>query len=1475
MAETKWVRGLWRELGFGVVLGCALGAVLGVVGVAEAQESVPTAGTLDRKVLPKELEDWVPWVESRLGERVCPAFSGAVACVWPGTLDLDLTASGGTFVENVVVFAEAEHQLPGGVGAWPEGVDLGGRRIPVLDRGGVPRVLLPKGAHVLRGTFGWNKLPERLAVGRMTGLVSLTVSGKKQELVKREAEQVWLTGLSEEAGSAAEPAAVELRVFRRIEDGVPPTVETRLVFRVSGSARELVLPPPLLAGSKPLLVQGDLATRLEDSGELRVQLEPGKHELTLVARLGEMPAEIPLGERAAPWPREEVWTFHPDPALRSVELGGALGIDSSRTELPPEWRDDGAYLLTPGQKLGIVTTRRGEEQLPQNRVELSRELWLDEAAGHFTVRDRLTGEMHQGFRLDSTAGQLGQVEFRGESQVITRAPEGGNRGVEVRLGTLGVSAVSRLPRTTELAAVGWKQDVDSLSVQLRLPPGWSLLGTSGVDETDGTWLSRWNLFAVFYVLVLSLSLAKLVSPLAGVVGAAATILTYGEDDSLVFVWLPLVALVALVVFIKVERIQRVLRLAMNVYALCVFVALVSFAVSQVRVAIYPHLADDFAFQAQYPASSMSEAPVEEFADNKEGGTGTRAMGDVGDPMTEGMDVPAQVAAPAAPPVDQEQALRREVSKSKRFSAKSAALELDAISGGYDPRAQLMNKTDAVVQTGPGIPNGPTRAYQLRWSGPVTEDHTMRLYLSSPWMGRLATVLRLGLLGLLGFFVLVAARRGSSAAPPDGAPPTTTPVTTTSGGSTAAAVTGGAVLALFLLLAPSIARAEEPSAELLSELEDRMTRVPACGTACVAVSRLDVELERGLTLAAEVHAEASTVYKLPGPASVLAGVGIEVDGAPARAVRLGDDGAYYLHLARGVHRVKLTGRPVTDQVNLDVGTPPARIVTRARGWTISGVGDDGRARGGTLTLERSITQGAEAEGEPTSESQAARVNVPPYFSVERTLRFFLTGQVATRIVRRSAPGSAEVLRLRLLPGERITTPGIVTESGVASVPFSREVTEQVIESTLALPSDGSPFELSLTAPPFDVQTETWRLECGVVWSCTATGVVPTSHLEGGRAQSTYRPFPGETLKVRAIEPQPADGLTLTVHQAKLALTPGVRTGRGTLELDVQTTRAAVHPVRLPSGAKLDRVTVDGAAQPVRSEGGAVRISLAPGRHTVIVAWQDPSGLTAVFRSPTVDAGAPGVNFRTTVELPSERWLLLAGGPAQGPALLFWGYLVLIVIAAVLLPKLPFAPLTAVQWLLFGLGLTQVPSELAVFIAGWFFAMGARRQVLPRLGRWRRNLLQLVLVVYTLTFVSCLFGAVYEGLVSSPDMEVVGAGSSNEHLEWYSDRSAGPLPSVWALSVSLWVWRAFMLAWALWLAKSLVGWMRWGAGELTVDGFWAPVPRRQSDQRAGANPESRVVTSDEDGGAAPTASDAPTEGSSLDEPPTPAPDDPERS
>jgi hypothetical protein len=88
----------------------------------------------------------------------------------------------------------------------------------------------------------------------------------------------------------------------------------------------------------------------------------------------------------------------------------------------------------------------------------------------------------------------------------------------------------------------------------------------------------------------------------------------------------------------------------------------------------------------------------------------------------------------------------------------------------------------------------------------------------------------------------------------------------------------------------------------------------------------------------------------------------------------------------------------------------------------------------------------------------------------------------------------------------------------------------------------------------------------------------------------------------------------------------------------------------------------------------------------------------------------------------------------------------------------------------------------------------------------------------TALALLVFAVSNSLLGTPEMQIVGNGSSSMLLNWYQDRSSDALPMAQVLSVPLLIYRLAMLAWALWLAMTLIGWLKWGWHCFSAGGYW---------------------------------------------------------
>jgi hypothetical protein len=701
---------------------------------------------------------------------------------------------------------------------------------------------------------------------------------------------------------------------------------------------------------------------------------------------------------------------------------------------------------------------------------------------------------------------------------------------------------------------------------------------------------------------------------------------------------------------------------------------------------------------------------------------------------------------------------------------------------------------ALVSTGPGLPHWGWRTVRLAWSGPVEQDQNVRLLLVPPWANSLLAWLRIALLALLVLCVLdqgsrlralFNGRRGAAAA---------------------------VLLGMALAGSPpsSVLAAELPSPELLAELRARLLEPPECFPRCAASPRLRLEVTPyTLRLAIEVDTAAETAVPLPGGVTHWIPETVLVDGEPATGLAVSPDGTLWTALQAGKHRLVLEGPlPEGDSVQLPLPLKPHRVEATVSGWTLDGVSPEGKVSD-SLQLTR------EAQAEAGGQALEPR-SLPPFVRIQRTLRLGLSWQVETQVQRMTPAGRALFLEVPLLPGESVTSDTVEVEDGVAQVSLPPDATALGWTSVLEHATT-----LVLQAPDTLAWTEVWILDAAPVWHVETAGI-PTVHASSAQPirLRTWRPWPGEQVELSITRPESVDGRTLTLDRAALSVRPGLRTSEATLALSLRASRGVQHEVALPEGSTLMSVSVDGALQPVREVDGRVVLPIHPGKHRAELIWRSPEPIGLRYTTPEVDPGAPSVNTEIELAVPRDRWVLFVGGPRMGPAVLFWSVLVVGLLAAAALGRIRLTPLGWVSWFLLFLGMTQVPVWLSGIVAVWLLALGWRRVNAAPLGDSAFNSLQLVLGGLTAGALLALVWAVQQGLLGMPDMQIAGNGSSGSHLRWYHDRSDGFLPSAWVVSVPLLFYRFAMLAWALWLARALVAWLRWGWDCFSTDGLWRP-------------------------------------------------------
>ena len=1330
-----------------------------------------TGVTSAQNFVPDELEGWQEWVLKDRAYRSCPFYfdRGAAGpsdflCAWPGRLQLDVSASGGRFTQQWTLHADDQWvSLPGSAEHWPDRVTANDRSVEVIARNNVPSIRLAPGTYRISGRFEWDERPGVLRLPPESGLLSLTVDGRQVERPELNRNGVFLGERKRDTRAVDSVRAV---IYRLVMDDVPTRLVTKLQIDVSGAVREELFGPILPDGFVPMGLQSQLPAKLEADGNLRLQVRPGRWVIHLSARAPSVMDSIAGHKGGTNLPRSEIWSYQSNDRLRVTAAEGLPPVDPAQVEVPPNWQSFPAFRVDAGETFSIIERTRGVVSA-SNELVLDRTMWLDFDGDSFLVEDDVSGQMRTDWRLDmGDAYTLLAAEEDGESLLITDGPVEGMTGVEVRQTDVDLSVLGRSDTRGAMPVTGWQARFAGVETELNLPPGHKLLAAPGVDLAIGSWASEWQLLDFFLVLIITIAVWRLFSPTAGVVALLALVLSFHEMLAPTWLWLNLLVAVALVRVAPEGRLLQIVRGYQLLSTAALVVALVPFIAGQLRVAIYPQL------EPQYE---------------------TGVYGLVGRADDEGMlgfaDTPGRARAP-------------EVKMSRTMSApvEADAIEEIAVMASKQPQNFSRYAANAIVQAGPGIPSWRWNNYTLRWSGPVDAEQSMRLIILPSW---LVSALRFVEVALMLLFAGIIAAEVANKR-------WRLPGGFTLGRSQAAGSLAVVLCGSLLAVSPQV-DAQTPDADLLQQLEQRLLEPPDCVPRCAEIVAADVSVSLDtISMELSIHAMENVAIPLPGSAQGWRPDAVLVDGATnARVLRMAN-GSLWLYVTPGRHRVNLRG-PVPAVDSLEVPFPtPARVMNVASdGWFVAGV-KDRRLLAGSLQLTRLQTD----DSGDTVRWESSRF--PVFARIERTIELDLDWRVRTTVNRVAPAQGALTLDIPLIDGESIVSGDFTVTDGRVLVSMDPQQHSVNWVSNLPLQSP-----LTLTAANASSWKEIWRFAVGNVWNASFSGLPESNSGEYNSAVrvAEFDPRGGEQLTLTATRPEASEGSTLAFDSVALTTTHGNRSSDVSLGLQYRSTRGAQHVIHLPADADVTSVVIDGRAQTLRAEDGVLTLPILPGQHSVNIAWRSTGGMGFRTTTPEVDLGAPAGNIELALQMPDDRWLLGTLGPQLGPAVLYWSELVVLLIFALILGRTGLAPLSSWQWLLLGLGFSTFNWQVLAVVAVWLLACGARERIAnSSLNWWRFNAVQLIIGGLTVIALMSVITALPQGLLGTPDMHVTGHHSYGSILGWFADRGESVLPVATAFTVPMWIYKALILAWALWLSFALLRWLPWVWQKFSSDGFW---------------------------------------------------------
>ncbi len=1357
--------------------------------------------------IPPDLTPWVDWVlHDHQEEQHClPLYNNAdqLQCQWPTELLVELDDTGGTFRQSWYLNYQGWIELPGAARQWPQEVMVDGKQAVVLQKNNRPRLKLGPGNHTISGGFQWRQLPEYVQVPSQSALVSLQVNGKKINFPQLDSSgRLWLKTTHKEEKIENR---LKVQAFRLIDDTIPAQLTVYGTLEVAGSAREIRL-GPIYAPDRfiPLSLTASLPSKLEQNGEMRVQVKPGRFSFSLTLRdLGQLRDLTFTQPHDGFWPDREVWLFSGHPNIRIVEITGGTPIDPLRTSAPKIWQKFPAYQMLGGETIRFQEIKRGDPHPAPDQLILNRELWLRFDGSGYTIQDNISGKKNNNWRLEmNPAIALGRVAVDGVEQLITRRQGSKKTGVELRRGRLNLAVDSGYQgNIATLPATGWDHDFQKVSGHLRLPPGWKLISASGIDQIPGTWVKKWTLLDFFIVLIFTIAMAKLFSKPLALVAFLTMVLTFHEPGAPRYVWLALLIGFALLKNLDGGKLRQVVKGYQALTLLILILLAIPYSITTLRVGIYPQLAHPWISMSDYSQQNRQAMKKSRPMTLAEKGSGLKAP-EMRDMAQTADGISKKAARRLTEPMGGMNGLNRNLKTSSQVNQ-------------YDPKS--------LTQTGPGLPQWqPFQTIPFSWSGPVHRDQVISLWLIGPKTNLVLAFVRVFLIIALGLSMFgLGYNRGQ--------------------GINFNRLKPLLLLPLFLvpLLAPTVARANEiPSQPLLDELQQRLLEKDDCFPNCADISEMRINIDpQKLTISLTAESDLAAAFPLPGNAKQWLPQQVSMDGNPCQALFRKANSLWVMAPA-GKHHFELRGR-IGKQNTLQLPFPlkPHRAVAKARGWSVDGIHPDG-----SFDKQLQFKRIVEHHGQQGEILETGLL--PPFARVEREILLGLTWKVVTKVQRiKGSSGSAMILNIPLLPGESVTSEGVRIQDKTVQVNMAGNQNLFRWESFLE-PSD----TIVLRHPNTSHWTEVWKVDASPIFHLETSGIPVIQHQEGNRWLPTWHPWPKEEVVLTVSRPKGIEGQTLTIEKSHLSLHPGQRSTDGVLRLTIKSSQGGQHSLSLPEDASLQEVKIDGRVQPIRQEGRQVILPIHPGNQEVELQWRQATGMSMRYTTPSIDLNSPSVNASVDLHLPHNRWPLFMGGEQLvGPAILFWSALIIILLVAFGLSKSGLTPLHFYQWLLLGIGLSMSNLGASLAVVGWLITLDQRKKA-AKLDKQLFNLIQVGIVFLTVMAMASLVFAISQGLIGHPDMNIVGNGSRRNLLRWYQDVSGPMLPRAWVFSLPMLTYRLAMLAWALWVSFGLLKVLKWGWQRFTEPTIWygstqkKPLlrPNKAEEQ---ANPASSTINGDE--------------------------------
>ncbi|MDR2337692.1 MAG: TMEM181/wntless family protein [Deltaproteobacteria bacterium] len=1364
--------------------------------------------------LPQIIQDWGKWsVDGKTPNSNCDfAYDDFERkyCYYIARLEVEVNKTTVHFSQKVKTLTKGYISVPGSAEFFPKQILINGKETNIISRSGNPYVYLESGTWTLEGIISSKQDIRYLVIP--TGAAVLQVVKSGVVLPNPTIENGILRFETQAIDETNAADSLSVFVYRKLTDDIPLLMTVRLNLNVTGKGRVENLGKIIPENFSLSAIDSPISVYLQKDGALIAEVKAGYFQIDLSLRQNTESLDFVLDNSPV---EQEIWVLENDKSRRVIQAPQTLtSVQTQNIPMPENWKKLPAYEVRQGDRLTLKAINYNNKN--QDVLTLVRNIKQMFDGSFYSIEDKINAKFKEDGRLLLTPVlKFYSSEINGLAQAVTYTSVQPEAGIEVRSGLANITNVLRSNSSGDIPVAGYNREFSNVLWNLALAPGYQLLFAAGADTVSNSWITDWDLLDVFIVALLTICFYYLFGAKKAACGLVLFILLHAVFWQFIILSFVLCGLLFLQDKIKSDLAiyKVILFVRYSLFSLLLIVSF-TFAVGHLRSAIYPTLSNNLAnyiwlieggfLSFFYLCFLLAYFIYRIFSKEQQN-------------FWEKLFRTSVILLVAALLIfitillvgdGSRYSSKNELSKYKKreaavsaaydevFYEQGAARRSNNLSNKDNLQYQSLNVVKNVAQTGVGFPTwslGGT--IQLELKGPVSESDNFKLYLLTPTqniiLAFICVILEIFVLCWLFNFSKFKASLGKN-------------------GKEALQRLFMMAFGGLMLLAPVTAVQAEgviPTNTILEEMGAKLTResVPSCLPECVSIPTGVVQnVGNDLTLIIDFHSNAQLVAPLPTLRTDGAGLvqlkSILINGEPALNILQETSGVFAL-LNKGINQVEMhyslaqnvTNFILLSQVKLN------SLENKLVGFTL----DENSSDNQTFRINRVEKLTAAEKMEFEKSSELSRMNIETFFVVERNFDIQALWKVVTRVVRTNNLSSAATLEIPLLVGEQvIATTGTLSKDKL-KISFAPTEEVKVFESLLPVEQD-----ISLFSPVvIENYKEEWSFNVDYAWSFKYSGLNPINSADN---KLRFKPNAGEALEFKIFRPTNIEGYVITFDKVDYNVSYGRGVVTGDLRFELRSADAGTHEIRIPSLAEIKDLRVNGQPYPVTLVEDKLTIPVVQGTNQVAFKVEMKSQMKTVMEFPQFDLGAPAVNITQNASMPFSRWVLFVSGPLKGPVVLFWSMLPAWLIVAFVLSRFKAIPVSFSQWFILLLGLTQSSVSLVMVIILWFVVLGVRDKFFtqPKFNK----LFQIGIPLLTLLFIGSLFEGIYNGLLGTWNMEIIGnvyKYSSYLQLQWYQDAVLGNLPSIKIISFPVWVYRMLMVVWSMWLAIYFVKWINWGS------------------------------------------------------------------